>query len=164
MDITFTLQAGFSGTQADNFNISGVTSSGTLMSLGSATKAQLLTGHTVNANPTITGGTITSTGVCDTSVNWLTFGVAPTPTPTPSAYFEFTGSGYGVDESSACNDATNNNRYLYSDCETIQTLCYVYTTDSGNPLVGFNNVYIGGAVWDISSVTGRITGISSVQC
>jgi hypothetical protein len=84
MDITFTLQAGFSGTQADNFNISGTTSGSLTLndiSLGSATKAQLATGHTVNADPTITGGTITSTGVCTNSVNWLTF---PTPTPTPT--------------------------------------------------------------------------------
>jgi hypothetical protein len=87
MDITFTLQAGFSGTQADNFNISGTTSSGTLMSLGTATKAQLTTGHTVNADPTITGGTITSTGVCTTSVNWLTFGNQVPETSILSYYF-----------------------------------------------------------------------------
>jgi hypothetical protein len=87
MDITFTLQAGFSGTQADNFNISGTTSSGTLMSLGSATKAQLTTGHTVNADPTITGGTITSTGVCTTSVDWLTFGNQVPETSILTYYF-----------------------------------------------------------------------------
>jgi hypothetical protein len=87
MDITFTLQAGFSGTQADNFNISGTTSSGTLMSLGSVTKAQLTTGHTVNADPTITGGTITSTGVCTTSVNWLTFGNQVPETSILTYYF-----------------------------------------------------------------------------
>jgi hypothetical protein len=93
MDITFTLQAGFSGTQADNFNISGTTSSGTLMSLGSVTKAQLTTGHTVNADPTITGGTITSTGVCTTSVNWLTFG-NQTPATSILSYFFSAGKYY----------------------------------------------------------------------
>lgn len=89
MDITFTLQAGFSGTQADDFNISGVTSSGTNTLLASGiTKAQLTTGHTVNVDPTITGGTITSTGVCDTSVNWLTFGNQVPQTSTLSYMFE----------------------------------------------------------------------------
>lgn len=75
MNITFTLQSAFTGTQADNFNISGVTSSGTNTLLASGiTKAQLTTGHTINAGSTITGGIITSTGVCTNSVNWLTFG------------------------------------------------------------------------------------------
>jgi hypothetical protein len=171
MDITFTLQAGFSGTQADNFNISGVTSSGTNTLLASGiTKAQLATGHTINADPTITGGTITSTGVCTNSINWLTFGVAVTPTPTPSAYFEYTGSGYGSSVQGACDDVTSTNsglgRTLYSDCASFEfgQNCYVYSNNSGNALVGYTHVFINGANWDISSVTGMITGLSSTQC
>jgi hypothetical protein len=89
MDITFTLQAGFSGTQADNFNISGVTSSGTNTLLASGvTKTQLTNGHTIDVNPTITGGTITSTGLCTNSVNWLTFGSVVPATSILSYTFE----------------------------------------------------------------------------
>ena len=171
MDITFTLQAEFSGTQADDFNISGVTSSGTNTLLASGiTKAQLTTGHTINADPTITGGTITSTGLCTNSINWLTFGVAVTPTPTPSAYFEYTGSGYGNSVQGACDDASISNgglgRTLYSDCDTFEfgQDCFVYANNSGSALVGYSHVFINGASWDISPVTGRIIGLSSVQC
>jgi hypothetical protein len=171
MDITFTLQDGFSGTQADNFNISGVTSSGTITLLASGvTKTQLTNGHTIDVDPTITGGTITSTGLCTNSVNWLTFGVEVTPTPTPSEYVQYTGSGYGDSVQGACDDASLANsgigRTLYSDCASFEfgQGCNVYSNNSGNALVGYTHVFINGANWDISSVSGIITGLSSVQC
>jgi hypothetical protein len=166
MDITFTLQSGFSGTQADNFNISGVTSSGTNTLLASGvTKSQLLGGHTIDVDPTITGGTITSTGLCTNSVQWYTFGAAPTPTPTPILYTEFTGSGRGSDEATACTDASNN-RTFYSDCDggSFGVGCYVYIDQVPNALTGYNNVFMNGATWDISSVTGLVTAYSSEQC
>ena len=103
MNITFTLQSAFTGTQADNFNISGVTSSGTNTLLASGiTKAQLTTGHTINAGSTITGGTITSTGVCTNSVNWLTFGSVVPVTSILSYTFE--GGTYYFSLSEALQD------------------------------------------------------------
>ncbi len=103
MNITFTLQSAFTGTQADNFNISGVTSSGTNTLLASGiTKAQLTTGHTINAGSTITGGTITSTGVCTNSVNWLTFGSVVPATSILSYTFE--GGTYYFSLSEALQD------------------------------------------------------------
>lgn len=87
MTITFTLTSGSSATAAGPFNISGTTSGGALNTISIATgitKAQLLAGHTVtNVTPeNITGGTITSTGTCNTTTNWY---VTPPPTPTPTA-------------------------------------------------------------------------------
>ena len=87
MTITFTLASGSSATAAGPFNISGTTdggSSNTVSIATGVTKQQLLTGHTVtNVTPeNITGGTITSTGSCNTTTTWS---VTPTPTPTPTA-------------------------------------------------------------------------------
>jgi hypothetical protein len=86
MTVTFTLTSGSSGTAAGPFNISGTTSGGGLNGVSIATgvtKQQLLTGHTVtNISDTITGGTISSTGTCNTTTTWST---TPNPTPTPTA-------------------------------------------------------------------------------
>jgi hypothetical protein len=169
MDITFTLQAGFTGTQADDFTISGVTNSGTNTLLASnVTKTQLINGYTIDVSPTITGGTITSAGVCTNSVQWYAFG-DPTPPPPDPTYSEYTGCGYGTDPNSACSDTLSNGglgRTLYSDCASGEfgANCTIYSNDFGNALVGQNNVFINGALWDISTVTGRITALSSSQC
>jgi hypothetical protein len=88
MNVTFTLKAGSSNTAAGPFNISGTTSGGALNGVSIATavtKAQLLTGHTVNSVlDTITGGTIASTGTtCPSSTTtWSVITATPTPTPT----------------------------------------------------------------------------------
>jgi hypothetical protein len=88
MTITFTLASGSSATAAGPFNISGTTSGGglnTVLIATGITKTQLVTGHTVtNVTPeNITGGTITSTGTCNTTTNWYAT-PPPTPTATPS--------------------------------------------------------------------------------
>jgi len=74
MRLTFTLQSAYTGTTyvAGPFNISGRTSGGVNYQLSTGvTKTQLTTGHTVDTvYETITGGTIVSTGSCNTSVNW----------------------------------------------------------------------------------------------
>lgn len=81
MNVTFTLTT--SNTASGPFNISGTTSGGALndvLVLNGVTKAELLTGHTVNSVlDTVTGGTITSVGVgtCNGTVkNWTV--IAPT--------------------------------------------------------------------------------------
>jgi hypothetical protein len=90
MNVTFTLTGGSSGTSAGPFNISGTTSGGALNGVSIAagvTKAQLLTGHTVNSVlDTITGGTIASTGTtCPSSTTtWFVITATSTPTPTPT--------------------------------------------------------------------------------
>ena len=117
MTVTFTLTAGSSATAAGPFNISGTTSGGASNTVSIATgvtKAQLLTGHTVNSVlDTITGGTIASTGTtCPSSTT--TWSVTPTPTPTATSsvslgdpLFIFYGN-YGTGAGSACVNANNN--------------------------------------------------------
>jgi hypothetical protein len=97
--VRFRLHPQLTGTQADNFTIIGRHINGSPSDTTIATnvtKAQLISGVTYTVVDTITGGTITSTGVCTNWVNWLglncNFGVnimvitpTPTPTPTPTA-------------------------------------------------------------------------------
>jgi len=90
-------------TEADNFTIVGKHSNGspadTTIATGVA-KADLIAGVTYQVADTITGGTVTSTGTCTNSVNWVgQGGAAPTATPqatlgptaTPSeiSYYQF---------------------------------------------------------------------------
>jgi hypothetical protein len=73
MNVTFTLTAATSGTTAAGpFNISGTTSGNTTSQLATGiTKNQLTTGYTINSvNDAITGGTIASTGSCNTTTTW----------------------------------------------------------------------------------------------
>jgi hypothetical protein len=131
------------------------------------TKNELVAGKTFTGiSELITEITVTDTGVCNQAVTRSVIGAGGvTPTPTPSPYTEYTGCGRGADEASACGDAENN-RTFYSNCETISagSGCYVYVDQFPNALTGYNNVFIGGALWDVSPVTGLITAYSSEQC
>lgn len=86
--VTFTLNALYTGTtEADNFTIVGKHSNGSPADTTIATgvsKANLIAGVTYQVADTITGGTVTSTGTCTNSVNWVGQG-APAPTATPGA-------------------------------------------------------------------------------
>ena len=176
MQVTFYLTQASANTAAGPFNISGTTSGGaanTVEIQAGVSKSTLLAGYTEEIANNITGGTVTSTGAtCNTTDTWSIneLYVTPTPTPSPVPYAEYTGSGYGSNVGSACNDASTANgglgRTLYSDCDTFEfgLNCFVYSNDSGNALVGYTHVFINGANWDISSVTGMITGLSSTQC
>lgn len=176
MQVTFYLTQASVNTAAGPFNISGTTSGGaanTVEIQAGVSKATLLTGYTEEIANNITGGTVTSTGAtCNTTDTWSIdeLYVTPTPTPSPVPYSEYTGSGYGSNTNAACNDASTANggsgRVLYSDCDSgsFNVNCYVYADDFGNALTGYNKVFMNAAVWDISSVTGRITAPSSTQC
>ena len=90
--VTFTLNSLYTGTtEADNFTIIGKHANGSspdeTVATG-VTKAALTAGVTYTVVDTITGGTVTSTGVCTNSVTWLGLGglvVQPTSTPRPTA-------------------------------------------------------------------------------
>jgi hypothetical protein len=88
MTITLTLQSAYTGnTDIGPFTVSGTTNGGSLngvnMTTGSISRAQLTSGWSYNdANDTITGGTINSSGTCITGKTW-TVSPPPTPTPTP---------------------------------------------------------------------------------
>lgn len=175
MQVTFYLTEASANTAAGPFNISGTTSGGaanTVLIQADVSKATLLTGYTEEIANNITGGTVTSTdGTCNTTDTWSVdeLYVTPTPTPTAPALSEYTGSGYGSDVTSACNDATSANgglgRTLYSDCESeLGVNCEVYVDQEGSLILGYNVVFMGGANWDVSPVTGKILALSSTQC
>ena len=122
MNVTFTLTT--SNTASGPFNISGTTSGGALndvLVLNGVTKAELLTGHTVNSVlDTVTGGTITSVGVgtCNGTVkNWTVIA------PTSILSFSITGPTwyFYLSEPLASNITINSapvELHLTSDCST----------------------------------------------
>lgn len=82
-----------------------------------------------------------------------------------SNVYEYNGCGRGDNVSETCSDAANN-RTFYSDCDSMSfgVGCYVYVDTFPNPLTGYTNVFMNGANWDISPVTGIVTAYSSPQC
>ena len=115
MNVTFTLTSGSSATAAGPFNISGTTNANVVSSLATGvTKTQLLTGHTINGvNDAITGGTIASTGTCNTTKTWTVIQPTPTPTPTITPTPTVISYQYAITQSGsetrldACNEFTN---------------------------------------------------------
>jgi len=108
-----------------------------------------------------------SSCTCITPTPTATATPTPTPTPTlPAGLNAFTGCGRGTSEASVCNDASTNNRTLYSDCDsgTFGVGCYVYVDTFPNALTGYDYVFMNGATWDINSSTGVVTTYSSEQC
>jgi hypothetical protein len=77
----------------------------------------------------------------------------------------YIGSGYGDTISGAGNDATLNNRTLYSDCNSLSfgPLCFVYTDSNRTPLTGFNFVFINGSTYSINPSNGVISGYTPEQ-
>ena len=75
------------------------------------------------------------------------------------------GCGYGETIGQAANDATLNNRTLYSNCNSLSfyPLCSVYTDSDRTPLTGFSFVFINGTTYSINPVNGIIIGYTSVQ-
>ena len=90
--ITLTMSSAYTGTtEADNFTIIGKHCNGSptdTVIATNVTKQDLINGVTYQVADTITGGTVTSTGTCTNSVNWLGLnncgGDTPSPTPNPT--------------------------------------------------------------------------------
>jgi hypothetical protein len=111
MNVTFTLTT--LSTAAGPFNISGTTSANVTTQLASGLTAnQLASGYTINSvNDTITGGTIASTGTCNTTKTWLAISSTPTPTPTVTATpppLNLVVVSTGGDGATACTNRSNN--------------------------------------------------------
>jgi hypothetical protein len=114
----------------------------------------------VIGEPSDEDGKITAIVGCPTAV--------PTPTPTmtpPTTVYEFTGCGYGETQTATCFDI-NNNRTLYSNCDslTFGTGCYVYVDTVPNSLTGYNFIQMNNSTWAINSSSGVVTGLASEQC
>lgn len=113
MNITFRLTAATSGTtQSGNYNISGTTDGGGLNGVFIAsgiTRAQLITGHTVNnISDSVTGGTITSTGsasggFCTNQITWY---VTPPPSPCECFTIQNEGDTGGIFTYPKCSDGS----------------------------------------------------------
>ena len=109
-----------------------------------------------------TGSTTTTTLAPTTTTTTL----APTTTTTTTALYLYGNCGYGNTVGEACNDAVNNARTLYSDCDagSFGGGCTVYTDTIGSILTGYTRIFMNGSNWDISSTTGVVSGASSTQC
>ena len=87
--VTFTLNSAYTGTtEADNFTIIGKHANGSpsdTIIATNVTKANLTAGVTYQVADTVTGGTVTSTGVCTNSVPWTGLLQIPSATPEPTA-------------------------------------------------------------------------------
>lgn len=105
--------------------------------------------------------------VCPSGISWVSGNSCTSYTTClPTQLTEFTACGRGNSVSESCNDATANSRTFYSDCNSgsFGVGCYVYTDTVPNALTGYTNVFMNGANWDISPVTGIVTAYSSPQC
>ena len=63
----------------------------------------------------------------------------------------------------ACSDAVINPKTLYSNCETINVGCVLYTDSTLQNVVSEIYVYHQGANWDLNG-SGGVIGLSSTQC
>jgi len=131
MRLTFTLQSAYTGSTyvAGPFNISGRTSGGINYQLSTGvTKTQLTTGHTVDTiYETITGGTIVSTGTCNTSVNWqISAPVVQTVSLEVYAKDEYSSpkntSIFYQKNNGAAVYLTTNSNLTYNSCQLISTI------------------------------------------
>jgi len=77
----------------------------------------------------------------------------------------FEGCGRGNTPSEAGNDATINSRTFYSTCNSLSltSLCPVFIDPLGTPLIGYTNIFMNSANYDINPVTGVIIGLSQNQ-
>ena len=142
--------------------------------------ASISTGGTLNYTLIIPSGSTSGyenvytrewTGGCEErdSINYSVIGVNVQGYPTCSCnfdYYSFGNSGYGNTVAGACNDAVDNARTLYSDCDagSFGGGCTVYTTPTGTILTGYTKIFMNGSNWDISSTTGVVSGASAQQC
>jgi hypothetical protein len=81
------------------------------------------------------------------------------------SYSPFTGCGQGFTEAGAASDAIANNRTFWSNCNSLSfgALCTVYTTSSGDPLLGYTKIFMNSANYDINPLTGVVIGLSAIQ-
>ena len=151
--VTFTLNALYTGTtQADNFTIIGQHSGGSPSDTTiatSVTKAQLTAGVTYQVADTITGGTVTSTGDCDNSVNWtgLSGGDLNDPDPEPSTNFIF-------NKCTLDNEAPNTVIIERSNWDSVQG-------GTSLPVVGSDTIRVNGNGFFVNTVVFQYAGTTS---
>jgi hypothetical protein len=154
--VTISLNSAYTGTtQADDFTIvakhaNGSPSDDTLAT--GVTKAQLTSGVTYTVADTVTGGTVTSTGVCTNAVTWTGLNAStPSPTPNPTAtpgsptlntfyitQFRLTGDP----SAEFCDTNYTTTTIIQSEATTIPNLLNTMIYDEfGDPLLVANGRY-----------------------
>jgi hypothetical protein len=122
---------------------------------------------TPTQTPTLTPSATVGTSLTPTPTPTITRtpSVIPSLTPTPAPLSLYNDCGRGSTPGNACSDA-GNNRPFYSDCGPFDfgIGCTVYVNVLYSPLVGYEYVFINGALWNISNSTGMITAYASEQC
>jgi hypothetical protein len=160
MNVTFTLTGGSASTAAGPFNISGTTDSNVVSELATGIeKAQLLTGHTIESvNDAITGGTIASTGTCNTTTPWY---VTP-PAESATLAWSFTETGGARGEMNLYVNGSVEVTRLITSTGTLT----VNVGDTINVEVNcdecgsnYSNAYCGGIIDDADCVQADIANI-----
>jgi hypothetical protein len=180
--VTFTLNSAYTGTtQADDFTIvakhSGGSPADDTLATG-VTKAALIAGVTYTVADTVTGGTVTSTGVCTNSVTWSGLNAAPPSPPSPTATpqptsepdpgttlyrFSYCGGVIGNNPSAGSTVAFYGNTLTSAGMGTLEPVAGDTITLSGSGNAG--------AVWEYTSPGGleeyafeTITGFNGTAC
>jgi hypothetical protein len=151
MTLTFTLQSAYTGSTyvAGPFNISGHTSGGADYQLATGiTKSQLTTGYSINTvYETITGGTIVSTGTCNTSHTWS---LTPAAAATSTLSYSLAAGVYTFNLTNALNESITIsdaavNLYTNSSCtspmEDQALLATTVTILSGTTTATYNTTF-----------------------
>lgn len=101
--------------------------------------------------------------VCVVNSNGIVDELIDCTTACPT-YYEYTGCGYGATISAALNDATINNRTLYSNCNSLSlgSLCNLFSDNLGTLLTGYQYVYINSEVYVVNQANGVIIGLAGV--
>ena len=126
---------------------------------------------TTTACPT-TGSTTTTTTASPTTTTTIsptttTTTIAPTTTTTTISVYQYDNCGRGSTVGEACNDAVNNARTFYSDCNpsSFGAGCIVYLDSIPDVrLLGYPRIFMNGSNWDVNAATGVVTGASAQQC
>ena len=153
--VTFTLSPAYTGTTvADDFTIIG--NPGNVTIATAVSKTDLTNGVTYTVDDTITGGTVTSTGVCTNSVAWTGWAgpgenvgpsepdgptatpISPTPTPNAEGFHVFHHCGGGDPQFQSFKVSAS--KLITAGMATPNPLTGDTVTISGSPNAG--------AVWD----------------
>ncbi len=114
----------------------------------------------------ITTTTTTASPTTTTTSGPTTTTIAPTTTTTTTLLFQYDNCGRGNTVSEACNDAIDNARTFWSNCNpsSFGGGCIVYIDSIGTPLIGYTKVFMNGSNWDVVDTTGVVIGASAQQC
>ena len=126
-----------------------------------------ITPYTTTTTCVNEGGVTTTTTTASPTTTTTSTTLSPTTTTTTTTgLYQYDNCGRGNTVGAACDDAVDNARTFYSDCDpsSFGGGCTVYTDTLGTILTGFTRIFMNGSNWNINSSTGVVTGASAQQC